>query len=379
LTVAELRCEGLAKRYRARPVLTDLDLVVAEGTLTAILGASGSGKTTLLRVIMGFIEADAGRVTVGGAVVAEAGRVHLAPDKRAIGYMAQEGALFPHMTAGENVGFGLPRSERKRGRRVAEVLELVGLSEGYADRRPHELSGGEQRRVALARALAPRPRLVLLDEPFSGLDAMLRVETREAVLSALAGEGTTALMVTHDQAEALSMGREVAVLRDGQLAQRAAPATLYRKPADPEVALFVGEAVLLPGISRDGRVACALGELGTAGATPDGPVLVMVRPEQVRLARRGGGTAGANVRAVPAQVLDSTYYGPQTVVRLTVDAPGRPVVRARTLDQDVPAPGDPVDLVVSGDVAVFPAPEPAFAEPADHGGDDSRRVITGAR
>lgn len=377
--MAELRCEGLAKGYRARSVLRDVDLVVAEGTLTAILGASGSGKTTLLRLIMGFLEADAGRVTIGGAVVAEAGRVHLAPDKRAIGYMAQEGALFPHMTAGENVGFGLPRSERKRGHRVAEVLELVGLAKGYADRRPHELSGGEQRRVALARALAPRPRLVMLDEPFSGLDAMLRVETREAVLHALAGEGTTALMVTHDQAEALSMGREVAVLRDGLLVQCAAPATLYRKPADPEVAQFVGEAVLLPGLSCDGRVACALGELGIAGATPDGPVMVLVRPEQIRLARRAAGSTGANGRAVPAQVLDSAYYGPQTVVLLALDTPGRPVVRARTMDQDVPAPGDPVDLVVSGDVAVFPASGSAFAEPVDHGTGYSRREITERR
>jgi iron(III) transport system ATP-binding protein len=353
--MAELRCEGLAQRYGARSVLKDVDLVVAEGTLTAILGASGSGKTTLLRAIMGFIAPDAGRVMVGGTVVADAGRVHLAPDKRAIGYMAQEGALFPHLTAAENVGFGLPRSGRKKGRRVAEMLELVGLADGYADRQPHELSGGEQRRVALARALAPRPRLVLLDEPFSGLDAMLRVETREAVLRALAGEGTTALMVTHDQAEALSMGREVAVLRDGMLVQRAAPVTLYRKPADPDVALFVGEAVLLPGISGDGRVACALGDLDIAGATADGPVLVMVRPEQIRMAQRGGAATGGSGRAVPAHVLDSTYYGPQTVVRLALDAVGQPVVRARTLDQEVPAPGDPVDLVVSGNVAVFPA------------------------
>jgi iron(III) transport system ATP-binding protein len=377
--MAELRCEGLAKRYRTRSVLRDLDLAVAEGTLTAVLGASGSGKTTLLRVIMGFIEADAGRVTVGGAVVAEAGRAHLPPDKRAIGYMAQEGALFPHMTAGENVGFGLPRSERRRGQRVAEALELVGLSESYASRQPHELSGGEQRRVALARALAPRPRLVLLDEPFSGLDAALRAETREAVLRALASEGTTALLVTHDQAEALSMGHEVAVLRDGLLVQRAAPKALYRSPADPEVAMFVGEAVLLPGISRDGRVACALGELGIADATPDGSVLVMVRPEQVRLAQPADGTAGGDGRAVPARVLDSTYYGPQTVVRLALDTPGRPVVRARTMEQDVPAPGDLVDLVVSGDVAVFPASGPGSAEPADHGGSDSRREITKGR
>jgi iron(III) transport system ATP-binding protein len=377
--MAELRCEGLAKKYGARSVLSDVDLVVAEGTLTAILGASGSGKTTLLRAIMGLIQADAGRITIGGTVVAEAGRVHLAPDKRAIGYMAQEGALFPHLTAGENVGFGLPRSQRKGSRRVAEMLELVGLADGYASRRPHELSGGEQRRVALARALAPRPRLVLLDEPFSGLDAMLRVETREAVLRALAGEGTTALLVTHDQAEALSMGREVAVLRNGRLVQSAAPVTLYRQPADPEVALFVGEAVLLPGVSGDGRVTCALGELDIADVHPDGPVLVMVRPEQIRMARRGDGTAAGGGRAVPAHVLDSTYYGPQTVVRLALDGLGQTVVRARTIDQDVPAPGEPVDLVVSGDVAVFPASGPAFAEPAARGADDSEHEMRQAQ
>jgi iron(III) transport system ATP-binding protein len=377
--VAELRCEGLAKRYRARSVLTDLDLVVPEGTLTAILGASGSGKTTLLRVIMGFVEADAGRLSVGGTVVAEAGRVHLAPDRRAIGYMAQEGALFPHLTAGENVGFGLPRSERKTGRRVAEMLELVGLAEGYADRRPHELSGGEQRRVALARALAPRPRLVLLDEPFSGLDAMLRVETREAVLRALAGEGATALLVTHDQAEALSMGHQVAVLRDGLLVQRADPVTLYRQPADPDVALFVGEAVLLPGISRNGHVACALGDLGIAGAAAEGPVLVMIRPEQVRLARGAGGSVAVNGQAVPARVLDRAYYGPQSVLRLALDTPDRLVVRARTMDQDVPAPGDPVDIVVAGDVVVFAASGSAVPELAHDGAVDAQRQVSEAR
>src|SRR5271170_1000657 len=169
--MAELRCEGLAKSYRGRSVLRDVDLEVPAGTLTAILGASGSGKTTLLRVIMGFVEADAGRVVVGGETVVEAGRVHVAADKRAIGYVAQEGALFPHLSAGENVGFGLARSERRRGARIVEALELVGLDGSYAERPSHELSGGEQRRVALARALAPRPRIVLLDEPFSGLDA----------------------------------------------------------------------------------------------------------------------------------------------------------------------------------------------------------------
>src|SRR5271165_1594956 len=203
--MAELRCEHVAASYGSRTVLRDVDIVVPEGTLTAVLGASGSGKTTLLRVVMGFTRAEQGSVVVGGSVVAD-GRTHLPPEKRGIGYVAQEGALYPHLNVRANVAFGLPRSERRTSTRVGEVLELVGLGLEYADRRPHQLSGGEQRRVSLARALAPRPRVVLLDEPFSGLDAALRVETREAVLAALRDAGTTAVLVTHDQAEALSMG-----------------------------------------------------------------------------------------------------------------------------------------------------------------------------
>src|SRR5438105_2291065 len=156
--MAELTCRGLAKSYGDTQVLVDVDLDVPEGTLTAILGASGSGKTTALRVVIGFVPADKGVVQIGGHVVADAERgVHVAPDRRAVGYVAQEGALFPHLTVAGNIAFGLPRSERRQTARVAEMLDLVGLDRSYVDRRPHELSGGEQRRVALARALAPRP------------------------------------------------------------------------------------------------------------------------------------------------------------------------------------------------------------------------------
>jgi iron(III) transport system ATP-binding protein len=368
--MAELRCEDLAKSYGDRSVLAAVDLVVPEGTVTAILGASGSGKSTLLRLIMGFIRADRGRITVGGTLVAEAGRLHVAPEKRAVGYVAQEGALYPHLNVRNNVGFGLTRAERQRSHRVGEVLDLVGLPRDYADRRAHELSGGEQRRVALARALAPRPRLVLLDEPFSGLDAGLRVETREAVVGALAEEGTTAVLVTHDQAEALSVGREVAVLQDGRLVQTAGPAALYRTPLDLDVARFVGDAVVVPGHAHAGVVRCALGDLAALDAGAEGPILAMVRPEQIqprpwRHAPGADATDGSEPTACEsvATVLDRTYFGPDTLLRLALERPGGLVVVARTFSHDAPEAGERVVLTVSGPVVTYP-PAPAIPDEA---------------
>jgi iron(III) transport system ATP-binding protein len=350
--MAELRCEGLAKSYGQRAVLRGVDLVVPEGTLTAILGASGSGKTTLLRVIMGLVEADAGTVAVDGSIVADAKRVNVRTDKRSVGYVAQEGALFPHIDVSENVGFGLARSERRKGARVSQVLELVGLDDSYSRRRPQELSGGEQRRVALARALAPRPRLVLLDEPFSGLDAALRIDTREAVMRALAEEGTTAVLVTHDQAEALSMGRKVAVLREGHLVQSASPTAVYRQPVDFGVARFVGEAIFLPGDASSGRVACALGVLDVGDPVEDGPVEVMIRPEQIHSSRDGRGD-GTGEESVRARVVDHTYNGPDTVIRLALESDPKTIVKTRTFAHDIPETGELVDLKVHGPVVVY--------------------------
>jgi iron(III) transport system ATP-binding protein len=351
--VAELRCTSLAKSYQARAVLREVDLVVREGTLTAILGASGSGKTTLLRLIIGFIAPDRGTIEVDGSVVASAGGLHVAPDKREMGYVAQEGALFPHLTVAENVAFGLPRGERKNGSRTNEALDLVGLGSSYAARRPQELSGGEQRRVGLARALAPKPRLVLLDEPFSGLDAHLRAETREAVTRALAAEGATAVLVTHDQAEALSMGHEVAVLRSGRLAQTATPAVLYRAPVDLDVARFVGDAVIVPGTARSGVVECVLGRLCTPSFTVAGKVEVMIRPEQIRLVRALGNAPGGE-DTISADVIGHTYYGPDTLVQLRLRDGARIPISARTFDVDVPDAGEVVSVAVSGPVAVYP-------------------------
>jgi iron(III) transport system ATP-binding protein len=364
VTVAELRCERITASYGSDPVLSGVDLAVEDGTLTAILGASGSGKTTLLRVIMGFIVQDRGTVTIGGTVVSDGAGVHLAPEKRAIGYVAQEGALYPHLTVEQNVAFGLPRSERKLGRRALEALSLVGLGPSYAARRPGQLSGGEQRRVALARALAPRPPLVLLDEPFLGLDAALRAETREAVLRALAAQGTTAVLVTHDQAEALSMGREVAVLRAGRLVQTAAPSVLYRMPADLDVARFVGEAVVLPGDAGAGTVATALGELVLVDPQLDGRVEIMIRPEQIELRRASPTRGGSGALAAVATVTRSAIYGPDALVDLVLETNQEPI-RARVLrGYDAPAPGSRVEVTVVGPVMAYATADASDAEPS---------------
>lgn len=347
--MADLQCRDLRKAYGDRAVLTGVHLTVPEGTLTAILGSSGSGKTTLLRIMIGFIAPDGGVVSIGGRTVTGPAGIHVAPDKRAIGYVAQEGALFPHLTVAENVGFGLPRAERKRSSRIGEALDLVGLAPRYARSRPHELSGGEQRRVALARALAPRPALVLLDEPFSGLDAALRGDTRAAVLEALAATGSTAVLVTHDQGEALSTGREVAVLRDGELAQTADPQTLYRTPADLDLARFVGDAVVVSGEARGDTVVCTFGVLRVQGEVRTGKVAVMIRPEQIRVA------SPESEVSVTARVIGQSFYGSETLLQLELVDRSETRITARTFDGRGAEVGAEVGLLVDGPVATYPS------------------------
>jgi iron(III) transport system ATP-binding protein len=354
--MTDLQCTAVAKRFGDRAVLTDVNLSVPAGSITAILGSSGSGKTTLLRIVMGFIRADSGQVRIGDTLVVDSPRTHVSPQHRGIGYVAQEGALFPHLSVGQNVGFGLPRSARRSSERIDEVLALVGLSTDYAGRRPGELSGGEQRRVSLARALAPRPKLVLLDEPFSALDAALRVETRAAVIRALAEEGTTGVLVTHDQAEALSMGSQVGVLRSGELVQTATPRDLYRTPVDLRVAQFVGEAVILPGRADRGMVDCALGRLPLLLPVV-GSVEVMLRPEQIQIASNGAG-AGT---APQADVMTAAYFGGQTLVTLRLRDGDGLSITAATSSQDPPVVGDVVRVTVDGGVMAYATSENAKA------------------
>ncbi len=344
---------GLRKSFGARCVLDGLDLEVPEGSLTAVLGPSGSGKTTLLRLLAGFERADAGTVTLGEDLV-EDGRTHLPPEARRVGYVPQDGALFPHLNASGNVGFGLSRRERKSGR-VAELLELVGLS-GEGRRYPHQLSGGMQQRVALARALAGQPSLVLLDEPFSSLDAALRAGVRADVARVLSETGTTAVLVTHDQDEALSLADRVAVLRGGRVVQCSSPEELYTDPLDPALASFVGDANLLEGTVRAGAAVTPLGTL-TIGAS--GPplaeaqeVMVLVRPEQLELRARNG--AGG----LHGRVVECRYFGHDMLVTVelaTAVKGERPLLHARLTGTSPLGDGSPVTLSVEGPVKAWPA------------------------
>ncbi|WP_296606826.1 ABC transporter ATP-binding protein, partial [Nocardioides sp.] len=319
------------------------------GGLTAVLGASGCGKTTLLRLVAGFLEPDAGTIRLGDRAVSGSGRP-VPPRRRRIGYVPQEGALFPHLDVAANVAFGLASGRRSAAarRRVEEMLELVELPRSAASRQPHELSGGQQQRVALARALAPRPDVVLLDEPFSSLDAGLREETGRAVARALRASGATAVLVTHDQGEALSLADQVAVMAAGRFLQVATPSEVYLNPAGPAVASFVGHAALVPAEAVSGIAASPLGPIQVRGAR-DGRVLLAVRPEQVVV------TAGDEPGCLTAEVLEVSFFGHDATVRARVAGNDDLVdLTARVSASGVPEPGAHVGVRVVGEVLAFP-------------------------
>ncbi|HEX7381879.1 MAG TPA: ABC transporter ATP-binding protein [Nevskiaceae bacterium] len=362
VATAGLRVHGVCKCFDRVPVLAGIELDVRRGEIITVLGASGSGKTTLLRLICGFERVDCGTIELDGRVVADDENVHLPPERRKVGYVAQEGALFPHLDVAQNILFGLPRHLRRARRaerlaRVHRLLELMELPADFASRMPGELSGGQQQRVALARALAPDPTVVLLDEPFSALDAGLRADTRTAVVASLRRVHATALLVTHDQDEALSLGDRVAVLQGGHLVQVAAPQDVYRFPASPEVARFVGDAVFVPGTMAGDRVECRFGQLpvarrpGHPATETSGQVQVLVRPEQFHLKLGAEGTA-AGSKSCRARVDGLSFYGHDARVALRDDADSRFVASISGLH--LPTVGDTVDFRIVGPVVVYP-------------------------
>jgi len=349
--MSRLHVEDLWKGYRDTEVLRGVELEVEAGSLTAVLGLSGCGKTTLLRVIAGFERAERGSVSLGPSMLDD-GRSYLPPEKRGIGYVPQEGALFPHLSVQDNVGFGLSRRER-RGDAVAALLEMVGI-EALARRLPHELSGGEQQRVALARALARRPQALLLDEPFSSLDASLRAHVREEVHGLLREQGVTTVLVTHDQEEALSLADAVAVLRDGTIIQQGTPSELYERPADERLARFLG-AVNLIDARFDGELArTPLGALAlrppARGQHPAAGV-VMVRPEQLEVSIAEEHPAAGPATGVHGRVEQCRYYGHDALLQIRPETPGAAVLLARVGGEDALPSGTRVLVAARGPVS----------------------------
>ena len=333
-----IRCVGLHKRFGAVQAVDGIDLSQERGHFLALLGPSGCGKTTTLRLIAGLEEPDAGSLEINGAMMAD-GNVFVPPERRRVGMVFQDYALFPHLDIAQNVAFGLPKGSH-RPERVAEMLELVGLT-GLERRHPHELSGGQQQRVALARALAPMPTLVLLDEPFSNMDAALRTRVRTEVRDILARAQTTAIFVTHDQAEAFSLADTVAVMFRGKVAQVGTPEELYRHPQTKEVAMFVGDTDILPGEAKDGRVACELGTLAAATHIT-GRVDVLIRPEMIEVTPDDAGLP----------IIGREFLGPYQ--RLTIRLMSGLLVRAQTDGAQDIRIGQTVRLAVQGTVGVFP-------------------------
>ena len=286
----------VTKRYgdAEPPAVDGLSLTLERGETLALLGPSGCGKTTTLRLIAGFERPDGGRVVIGDRVMADSdARVpFVPPEARGVGVVFQDYALFPHLTVAENIAFGLHALARpQRDGRVRDLLGLGGLGD-LADRYPHELSGGQQQRVAVGRALAPAPSLLLLDEPFSNLDADLRTQMRDDVQAILHTTGTTTIFVTHDQEEALTLADHVGVLDRGRLEQLAPPETVYHRPATPFVAAFVGAADFIPGVVTARGIETELGVFpNVAGHGPGERVTVMIRPDDVTFVPREDGDA----------------------------------------------------------------------------------------
>ncbi|WP_105031104.1 ABC transporter ATP-binding protein [Arthrobacter ruber] len=287
-----LTLEGVTKRYGSARGVEGMDLVVPPGELLTLIGPSGCGKSTTLRLVAGLERPDAGTITVAGRVVADTRRF-VEPERRRVGLVFQDHALFPHLTVGKNVEFGLHdlRSGERRSR-AGELLDLVQLAH-LADRYPHELSGGEQQRVALARALAPRPAVVLLDEPFSSLDESLRAQVRRDTVATLRETGTTGVLVTHDQTEALSVGTRVVVMNNGLIEQADSPEKVFEQPSTRFVASFMGDADFLPAHVHRALLTCEIGIVSTVPgwADSDADVDVVLRPHEVALSPSADATA----------------------------------------------------------------------------------------
>lgn len=336
-----IRLRGINKGYGQTPAVIDLDLTIPKSAITVLLGRSGCGKTTTLRLVAGLEKPDSGEIWIGERQVSGS-YVWVSATQRKIGMVFQDYALFPHLTVAQNIEFGLMNmkaSERKG--RVAKMLDLVGLM-GMEERYPHQLSGGQQQRVALARALAPSPKVLLLDEPFSNLDASLRQTMREEVRNILQSAKVTTVFVTHDQEEALRLADELVIMDEGRVLQRGAPENVYRYPASLQVAQFLAKVNVLSGEATQGVVETPLGRLALHDASLAGTVDVVLLPEAISLTSDPQGTV----------IVDNiSYFGFHQLVTLRLG--NGQSLQARTWSHAEIAVGDRVQATVTSPVTAF--------------------------
>ena len=342
-----LTIEGLTRRLGGRTVVSDVSLSVRPGQVTCLLGPSGCGKSTTLRLIAGVDRPDAGRVLADGEVLSDEAR-HVPPENRRIGLMFQDFALFPHMTVADNIAFGLKGTAQQKRRRVAGMLDRVRLS-GFDQAYPDQLSGGEQQRVALARALAARPRIMLMDEPFSGLDDRLRDGIRDETLDILKDEVTAVVLVTHDPEEAMRMADEIALMRNGRIVQSGAPYNIYNAPVDRDAAAFFSDVNVIHGTVQGALTDTPFGEFLIPGV-PDGTeVEIVIRPQHLRIDidRDGKGPNPTREDGVAAKgsVVRARYMGNESLVEFRMEHDGS-MLTATVPSVFLPNPGTQLWLMM---------------------------------
>lgn len=345
--------EHVTRRLGGRAVVDDVSLALQAGQVTCLLGPSGCGKTTTLRMIAGVDRPDRGRILIDGQDVTAT-----PPEARGVGLMFQDFALFPHLSVLQNVAFGLKGDMRSRLKRVGELLDKVGLS-SFATKHPHELSGGEAQRVALIRALAPRPRVMLMDEPFSGLDNRLRDGIRDATLALLKAEGTAVLLVTHEPDEAMRMADHIALMRGGRIVQQGAPYNIYNAPLDREAAAFFSDINIIKGEVQGALTATPFGDFLTPGHGDGTKVDIIIRPQHLKIDfdRGGRGPNPTAVDGTPARgtVVRARFMGRESLVDFAMDFEGA-TLTASVPGVFLPKPGTVLWLMIRRDRCfVFPA------------------------
>lgn len=342
-----LEVKNLSRQFDGKTVVDDVSLSVMPGQVTCLLGPSGCGKSTTLRIIAGVDTQTSGVVLADGKVISDQSH-STPPENRSIGLMFQDFALFPHLSVRENVAFGLSGPKKDQMSRVEDLLQRVDMAQAI-DRYPHELSGGEQQRIALARALAPRPRIMLMDEPFSGLDERLKDDIRDATLQVLKDENTAVLLVTHEPDEAMRMADEIALMRAGRIVQRGAPYNIYNAPVDRRAAGFFSDINIIKGTVEGALISTAFGEFLAPGHADGTKIEIIIRPQHLRIDfdRGGKGPNPTPQDGTPARgvVERARFIGRESLVEFRMDYDGS-ILKATVPSVFLPAPGTPLWLMI---------------------------------